>query len=41
LTLWTDIETAYGTELSSAISGTKSVDQALADARAAIESIME
>ncbi len=41
LTLWTDIETAYGTELSSAISGTKSVDQALADARAAIESIMK
>lgn len=41
LTLWTDIETAYGTELSSAISGTKSIDQALADARAAIESIMK
>lgn len=39
--LWTDIETAYGTELSSAISGTKSVDQALADARTAIESIMK
>jgi len=39
--LWTDIETAYGTELSSAISGTKSIDQALADARAAIESIMK
>lgn len=39
--LWTDMETAYGTELSSAISGTKSVDQALADARAAIEAIMK
>lgn len=41
LTLWTDIETAYGTELSSAISGTKSIDKALADARAAIETIMK
>ena len=39
--LWTDIETAYGAELSSAISGTKSIDQALADARAAIEAIMK
>lgn len=39
--LWTDIETAYGAELSSAISGTKSVDQALADARTAIEAIMK
>lgn len=38
---WTDIETAYGTELSSAISKTKSIDQALADARAAIEAIMK
>lgn len=38
---WTDIETAYGTELSSAISETKSIDQALADARAAIEAIMK
>jgi multiple sugar transport system substrate-binding protein len=38
---WTDIETAYGTELSSAISGTKSVDQALADARTAIEAIIK
>jgi multiple sugar transport system substrate-binding protein len=38
--LWTDIETAYGAELSSAISGTKSIDQALADAKAAIEAIM-
>ncbi len=39
--LWTDIETAYGAELSSAISGTKSVDKALADARTAIEAIMK
>jgi len=39
--LWTDIETAYGAELSSAISGTKSIDQALADAKAAIEAIMK
>jgi multiple sugar transport system substrate-binding protein len=39
--LWTDIETAYGAELSSAISGTKSIDQALADARTAIEAIMK
>ena len=39
--LWTDVETAYGTELSSAISETKSVEQALADARAAIEAIMK
>lgn len=38
---WTDIETAYGTELSSAISGTKSIDQALADARTAIEAILK
>lgn len=38
---WTDIETAYGTELSSAISETKSIDQALADARTAIEAIMK
>lgn len=39
--LWTDIETAYGAELSSAISGTKSIDQALADAKTAIEAIMK
>jgi multiple sugar transport system substrate-binding protein len=38
---WTDIETAYGAELSSAISETKSIDQALADARTAIEAIMK
>lgn len=38
---WTDVENAYGAELSAAISGTKSVDQALADAKAAIESIMK
>ena len=38
---WSDIETAYGTELSNAISGTKTVDQALADAKVAIEAIMK
>lgn len=36
---WSDIENAYGIELSNAITGTKSVDQALADAKAAIEKI--
>jgi len=39
--LWTDIETAYGTELSNAISGTKTIDAALADAKTAIEGIMK
>lgn len=39
--LWTDVETAYGTELSNAISGTKSIDAALTDAKAAIEGIMK
>ena len=39
--LWTDIETAYGAAYISAISGTKSIDQALADARTAIEAIMK
>ncbi|MDD4295691.1 MAG: extracellular solute-binding protein [Ruminiclostridium sp.] len=38
---WTDAETAYGAELSNAISGTKSIDQALADAKTAIEAIMK
>lgn len=38
---WSDVETALGTELSSAISGTKPVDQALADAKTAIEGIMK
>lgn len=38
---WADIETAYGTELSNAISGIKTVDQALADAKTAIEGIMK
>lgn len=36
---WSDIENAYGIELSNAITGTKTVDQALADAKAAIEKI--
>jgi multiple sugar transport system substrate-binding protein len=39
--LWSDIEAAFGIELSNAISGTKSVDEALADAQVAIESIMK
>ena len=38
--LWSNVETALGTELSSAISGVKSVDQALADAAVAIEAAM-
>ncbi|WP_294377955.1 extracellular solute-binding protein [uncultured Clostridium sp.] len=40
-TKWSDIENAYGTELSNAVSGTKTVDQALADAKTAIEAIMK
>lgn len=38
---WSDVEAAYGAELSAAISGTKTVDQALADAKKAIEDIMK
>lgn len=38
---WSEIETAYGTELSNAVAGTKTVDQALADAKTAIEKIMQ
>lgn len=38
---WSDCETALGTELSSAISGQKPVDKALADAKTAIENIMK
>lgn len=38
---WADIETAYGTELSNAISGTKTIDQALADAKTSIKAIMK
>ena len=38
---WSDVETAYGAELSNAISGTKTIDQALADAKTAIEVIMK
>ncbi|NJP39642.1 extracellular solute-binding protein [Oscillospiraceae bacterium HV4-5-C5C] len=40
-THWSEIETAYGTELSNAVAGTKSVDAALADAKTAIEKIMQ
>ncbi len=39
--LWSDIENAYGIELSNAISGTKTIDQALADAKTAIEDLMK
>ena len=38
---WSEIETAYGAELSNAISGTKTIDQALADGKTAIEVIMK
>ena len=38
---WSEIEAAYGTELSNAIAGAKTVDQALADAKTAIEGIMK
>lgn len=38
---WSDVETAYGTELSNAVAGSKSVDQALSDAKTAIEKIMK
>lgn len=38
---WSEIETAYGTELSNAIAGVKTVDQALEDAKTAIEEIMK
>jgi multiple sugar transport system substrate-binding protein len=37
---WSEIEAVYGAELSAAVSGAKSVDQALADAKAAIERIL-
>ena len=38
--LWSQIENVYGIELSNALSGTKTVDQALADAKTAIEGVM-
>lgn len=38
--LWSEIEMVYGAELSAAVSGTKTVDQALADAKTAIEAII-
>ncbi len=38
--LWSNVETALGTELSSAISGVKTVEQSLIDATAAIEAVM-
>ncbi len=37
---WGDIENVFGIELSNAISGIKTVDQALADAKVAIEDVM-
>jgi multiple sugar transport system substrate-binding protein len=39
--LWGDIENVFGIELSNAISGIKSVDDALMDAKAAIEDIVK
>ncbi len=38
---WSQVETALGAELSAAISGTKSIDDALADANEAINKIMK
>lgn len=38
--LWSEIENVYGIELSNAISGTKDIDTALADAKAAIEKVI-
>ncbi len=39
--LWSEIENVFGIELSNAISGTKTVDQALADSKVAIEGMMK
>lgn len=39
--LWGEIENVYGIELSNALSGTKSVKQALVDAQKAIEKVMK
>ena len=39
LVKWSEIEAVYGAELSAAVSGAKTIDRALADARAAIERI--
>jgi multiple sugar transport system substrate-binding protein len=38
---WSEIEAVYGIELSTAVSGAKSVNQALADAKTAIEAILK
>ncbi|MDR3191881.1 MAG: extracellular solute-binding protein [Treponema sp.] len=38
---WSEIESVYGIELSTAVSGSKSVNQALADAKTAIEAILK
>ncbi len=38
--LWSDVENVFGAELSAAVSGLKSIDQALADSEAAINRIM-
>jgi len=37
---WSEIEAVYGAELSAAVSGAKTIDKALADAKAAIERIL-
>lgn len=39
--LWSEVEQAYGIELSNALAGTKTVDDALKDAKTAIEKIMK
>lgn len=39
--LWSEVENVYGIELSNALSGTKSVDDALAAAKVAIEQVMQ
>lgn len=38
---WSEVEAVYGTELSNAVSGIKSPEQALKDAKAAIDAIMK
>jgi len=40
LPAWSEIEAVYGAELSAAVSGAKTIDRALADAKAAIERIL-
>ena len=39
--LWSEVEQAYGIELSNALAGTKTVDDALKDAKTAIEKALK